>query len=148
MTLALHGPTLDAYVERRELLDYSEPTPNLIQMATVPLKANILPNPTGWAAVIALTAHSIRIFAIPGSLLEAQGTFTVHIAPEIARLSSTYRLTEHTTVNGHESELSPVMQQTISHLPGSHIKRYIALRRDSSLPVDVIVSDSDRSCGA
>ncbi len=147
-TLAVHEPTLDDYVVRRNLGSREDLTPNLVRMATVPATAKVLPNPAGWAPCIDMKLEDTRIFALAGPPHELQGVFTAHVAPAIAEASEIHRLAERVTVDGYESELSPFMQEVMGRFPGSYVKGYVAMRHDDGLPVDIVVSDVDKERAA
>src|SRR5262245_61838618 len=50
----VHEPTLDAYVQRRNLSGRGELTEALLRMATVPEGAQVYQNPAGWAPCVAV----------------------------------------------------------------------------------------------
>src|ERR1051325_10017386 len=63
---AVHEPTLDDYIRRRNLTGRDQISPGLFKMATVPEGSEVFPNPAGWAPCTVVPAGERRRLILPG----------------------------------------------------------------------------------
>ena len=137
----VHEPTLDAYVQRRNLSGRGELTPALRRMATVPDGAQVYQNPAGWAPCIAVTKAATTFFALPGPPPEMQAVFTMYLVPFFTTTYPAHAASLRVAVHMYESELAPLFAQVRARYPTTYLKGYIALGgRDTpgGMPVDII----------
>jgi molybdenum cofactor synthesis domain-containing protein len=142
----VHEPTLDAYVQRRNLSGRGELTAALWRMATVPEGATVYQNPAGWAPCVSVRKASTTLFALPGPPKEMQAVFTMAIIPYFTLTYPSHAASLRVAVNMYESELVPLFAQVRERYPGTYLKGYIALGgRDTpeGLPVDIIARSMD-----
>ena len=127
----VHEPTLDAYIQRRNLSGRGELTPALLRMATVPTGAQVYQNPAGWTT----------FFALPGPPPEMQAVFTMHLVPFFATTYPAHAASLRVAVDMYESELAPLFAQVRERYPSTYLKGYIALgglNTPLGLPLDII----------
>jgi molybdenum cofactor synthesis domain-containing protein len=137
----VHEPTLDAYVQRRNLSGRGELTEALLRMATVPAGAAVYQNPAGWAPCVSVTRVDTTLFALPGPPKEMQAVFTMHVVPYFTTTYAAHAASLRVAVHMYESELAPLFAQVRSRFPSTYLKGYIALGgRDTpeGMPVDII----------
>ena len=142
----VHEPTLDAYVQRRQLNGRGELTEALRRMATVPAGAEVYQNPAGWAPCVSVTQASTTFFALPGPPKEMQAVFTMHVVPHFTTTYPAHAAVLRVAVHMYESELAPLFAQVRSRFPSTYLKGYIALGgRDTpeGMPVDIIARSAD-----
>jgi molybdenum cofactor synthesis domain-containing protein len=143
----VHEPTLDAYVQRRNLSGRGELTPALLRMATVPSGAQVYQNPAGWAPCVSIAKATTTLFALPGPPPEMQAVFTMHIVPFFAQTYPARAAALRVAVDMYESELAPLFAQVRERYPSTYLKGYIALggrEAPFGLPLDIIArSTSD-----
>jgi nicotinamide-nucleotide amidase len=137
----IHEPTLDAYVQRRNLSGRGELTPALLRMATIPQGAQVYQNPAGWAPCISVTKAMTTFFALPGPPKEMQAIFTMYLVPFFTTTYPSHAASLRVAVNMYESELAPLFAQVRARYPTTYLKGYIALGgRDTpqGMPLDII----------
>ena len=142
----VHEPTLDAYVQRRNLSGRGELNEALLRMATVPEGAQVYQNPAGWAPCISLTKAATTFFALPGPPKEMQAVFTMYLRPFFATTYPAHAASLRVAVNMYESELAPLFAQIRARYPSTYLKGYIALgSRDTpeGMPLDIIARSAD-----
>jgi molybdenum cofactor synthesis domain-containing protein len=146
---AVHEPTLEAYIQRRNLSGRGELTPALLRMATVPGGAQVYQNPAGWAPCVSVTRASTTFFALPGPPPEMQAVFTMHLVPFFATTYPAHAASLRVAVDMYESELAPLFAQVRERYPSTYLKGYIALgglNTPLGLPLDIIArSTADAS---
>jgi len=143
--LAVHEPTVEDFMRRRDISDRGEVSDGMLRMATVPEGAEALPNPNGWAPCIVLTNPHTTLFAVAGPPREMEGVFTAHVAPAISKESNVSRAAARLAVTMYESEVSPHMMQVMEEFPHTYIKAYVGMRsgEEHRLPVDVVATNAD-----
>ena len=137
----VHEPTLDAYIQRRNLSGRGELTPALLRMATVPTGAQVYQNPAGWAPCVSITKASTTFFALPGPPPEMQAVFTMHLVPFFATTYPAHAASLRVAVDMYESELAPLFAKVRERYPSTYLKGYIALgglHTPMGLPLDII----------
>lgn len=137
----VHEPTLDAYVQRRQLSGRGELTPALLRMATVPWGAQVYQNPAGWAPCVSVTRANTTFFALPGPPSEMQAVFTMYLVPFFTTTYPARAASLRVAVDMYESELAPLFAQVRERYPSTYLKGYIALGGQDTptgLPLDVI----------
>jgi nicotinamide-nucleotide amidase len=142
----VHEPTLDAYVQRRNLSGRGELTEALLRMATVPEGAQVYQNPAGWAPCVSVSKAPTTFFALPGPPKEMQAVFTMCIVPYFTLTHPAHAASLRVAVNMYESELAPLFAQVRVRYPSTYLKGYIALgSRDTpeGLPVDIIARSAE-----
>src|SRR5919198_447214 len=70
----VHRPALEDYMRRREIRE-EEISPALLRMATVPIGAEIMLNPAGWAPCIRARHGATTFLLLPGPPKEMQAVF-------------------------------------------------------------------------
>ena len=145
----VHDPTLDAYIQRRNLTGRGELTPALLRMATVPTGAQVYQNPAGWAPCVSVMKAATTFFALPGPPPEMQAVFTMHLVPFFATTYPAHAASLRVAVDMYESELAPLFAQVRERYPSTYLKGYIALgglNTPLGLPLDIIArSTADAS---
>ena len=144
----VHEPTLDAYVQRRQLSGRGELTPALLRMATVPGGAQVYQNPAGWAPCVSVTRANTTFFALPGPPSEMQAVFTMYLVPFFTTTYPSRAASLRVVVDMYESELSPLFAQVRARYPSTYLKGYIALGgRDTptGLPLDIIARSTSEA---
>jgi molybdenum cofactor synthesis domain-containing protein len=142
----VHEPTLDAYVQRRNLSGRGELTPALLRMATVPEGAQVYQNPAGWAPCIAVTKSTTTFVALPGPPKEMQAVFTMYVVPFFTMTYPSHAASLRVAVKMYESELAPFFAQVRARYPTTYLKGYIALGgRDTpdGMPLDIIARSAE-----
>lgn len=140
--LVVDEATLDDYVRRRNLAGRDELSPGLRKMATVPEGAEVFANPAGWAPCSVVRAGDASIVILPGPPKEMEAVFTLHVEPLIIATAGRHTAALRVVVNMYESEVSPVMEETMQHFPTTYLKAYVALREtlEEALPVDIVAT--------
>jgi nicotinamide-nucleotide amidase len=137
----VHIPTLDAYVQRRNLSSHGELNEALMRMATVPEGAQVYQNPAGWAPCVSVTKAPTTFFALPGPPQEMQAVFTMYLIPFFTTTYPSRAVSLRVAVDMYESELSPLFAKVQERYPTTYLKGYIALGgRDTpgGMPLDII----------
>lgn len=141
----VHQPTVDSFVQRRNLPDESHLTPSLRKMATTPVGANVYQNPAGWAPLIELPAGSATFYIMPGPPKEMQALWNTHLNTILRDVFRSTTAASRVWVTMFESEVSPHVQKVMQAYPQTYIKPYVALRTETSLPVDLVAHGPDDS---
>lgn len=141
--LELHHPTVESFVQRRNVPDATHLSPGLIKMATVPIGATVYQNPAGWAPLIELPIRSSRFFIMPGPPREMQALWNTHLNDLLKAVFRSTTATSRVWVTMFESEVSPHLQQVMETYPQTYLKAYVALRTETALPVDVVAHGPD-----
>jgi molybdenum cofactor synthesis domain-containing protein len=139
----IHRPTVDSFKQRRNLAADSELTPSLLKMATVPVGANVYQNPAGWAPLIELDAGTGTFYMMPGPPKEMQALWNTHLQAILSQLFKTTTAAQRVWVTMFESEVSPHLQAVMRAHPSTYLKAYVALRTDTTLPVDLVAHGPD-----
>lgn len=136
---------LEDYIRRRNLAGRDQLTPGLLKMATVPAGAEVCPNPAGWAPCTICQAGEATLIVLPGPPREMEAVFTLHVAQRVAALTARKSSALRVVVNMFESEVSPLLQEVMTHYPGTYLKAYVAMREafDHGLPVDIVATGDD-----
>ncbi|HVC33099.1 MAG TPA: molybdopterin-binding protein, partial [Chloroflexota bacterium] len=140
---AVHRPTVESFKQRRNLADDSQLSPSLWKMATAPVGANVYQNPAGWAPLIELPARSSSFYMMPGPPKEMQALWNSHLNEILKRTFRSTTAAQRVWVTMFESEVSPHLQQVMKAYPQTYIKAYVALRTDTTLPVDLVAHGPD-----
>jgi len=138
---AVHEPTLEAYIQRRNLSGRGDLTSALLRMATVPSGAQVYQNPAGWAPCVSIIKAATTFFALPGPPPEMQAVFTMHLIPFFATTYPAHATSLRVAVDMYESELAPLFAQVRERYPSTYLKGYIALgglNTPLGLPLDII----------
>jgi molybdenum cofactor synthesis domain-containing protein len=138
LTTALYRPALEDYMRRREISE-DQISPALIRMATVPVGADVLLNPAGWAPCLRLHHGETTFFLLPGPPSEMEAVFDRYLRGYFGGASAGQSLARRVYVNMWESDVAPLARQVMEAVPGTYIKGYIALGNQSRLPLDVVV---------
>lgn len=144
----VHEPTLDAYVQRRQLSGRGELTAALLRMATVPRSATVYQNPAGWAPGILVTYAATTYFALPGPPREMQAVFTLYLVPFFTTRYPAHAASLRVVVDMYESELVPLFAQVRERYPTTYLKGYIALSDGDTLgglPLDIVARSTPES---
>jgi molybdopterin-biosynthesis enzyme MoeA-like protein len=141
----VHRPALEDYMRRREIRE-EEISPALLRMATVPIGAEIMLNPAGWAPCIRARHGETTFLLLPGPPKEMQAVFDRYLRDDyFGGAEAGHRLARRVYVNMWESEVAPLARQVMDAVPGTYIKGYIALSNQQRLPLDVVVKGSDEA---
>ena len=130
--------TVDSFKQRRNLASDSELNPSLLKMATVPVGATVYQNPAGWAPLIELPAGGTTFYLMPGPPKEMQALWTTHLGGILGKVFRTTTAAKRVWVTMYESEVSPHLQQVMKTHPRTYVKAYVALRNETTLPVDLV----------
>jgi nicotinamide-nucleotide amidase len=138
----VHEETLTDYVRRRNLEGRHQLTPGLMKMATVPEGAEVLPNPAGWAPCSLVPAGEATVIILPGPPKEMEAVFSLYVADYISSRTAMKSAALRVIVNMFESEVSPLLQEVMAHVPQTYLKAYVAMREafDRGLPVDLVAT--------
>jgi molybdenum cofactor synthesis domain-containing protein len=139
----IHRPTLESFVQRRNLTDESQLSPGMRKMATAPVGAKVFQNPAGWAPLIEVAASDARFFMMPGPPKEMQALWTTHLNEILKDIFKTATAARRVWVTMFESEVSPHLQQVMQQYPKTYLKAYVALRTDTTLPIDLVAHGPD-----
>lgn len=139
----VHRPTVESFKQRRNLQDDSQLSPGLLKMATVPVGSNVYQNPAGWAPLIELPAGASTFYLMPGPPKEMQALWSTHLNEILKRVFRSTTVAQRVWVTMFESEISPHLQHVMKVYPQTYIKAYVALRTDSTLPVDLVAHGPD-----
>jgi molybdenum cofactor synthesis domain-containing protein len=144
---ALHEPTLEDFMRRRNIKDRSEATPPMRKMATVPDGAEVFQNHVGWAPCIKVARNQTTIFILPGPPREMEALFSGYVAEFISASVQTKSAALRVIVNMFESEVSPLLEAVMVRYPTTYLKAYVAMRHalDHGLPVDIVATGQDAS---
>jgi molybdenum cofactor synthesis domain-containing protein len=133
-----HRPTVESFKRRRNLAADSELSPSLLKMATVPVGATVYQNPAGWAPLIQMDAGPATFYMMPGPPKEMQAIWNEHLNKLLAELFQSTTAAQRVWVTMFESEVSPHLQAVMQKHPQTYVKAYVALRTDTTLPVDLV----------
>jgi nicotinamide-nucleotide amidase len=135
--------TADSYKVRRNLAADSELNPSMLKMATVPDGATVYQNPAGWAPLIELPAGPTTFYMMPGPPKEMQALWTTHLNGILSSVFHSTTAAKRVWVTMYESEVSPHLQQVMKTHPQTYLKAYVALRSETTLPVDLVANGPD-----
>ncbi|HLH71784.1 MAG TPA: molybdopterin-binding protein [Chloroflexota bacterium] len=141
---AVHGPTIESFVQRRNLKDPSQLTPSMWKMATAPVGARVYQNPAGWAPLIELSAGDATFYMMPGPPKEMQALWTTHLHDLLSNVFQSKTVAQRVWVTMFESEVSPHIQEVMRQHPKTYVKAYVALRTETTLPVDLVAHGPSR----
>jgi molybdenum cofactor synthesis domain-containing protein len=141
--IQVHRPALEDYMLRRQIPE-SELSPALYRMARVPMGAEVLLNPAGWAPCIKLAVGQTTFFLLPGPPSEMQAVFERYLRDYFGAVAG-YSLARRVYVNMWESDVAPLARQVMDAVPGTYIKGYIALGNQQRLPLDVVARGADQA---
>ena len=147
---AIHEPTIEDYMQRRDYKNRDEVSPGLIKMGTVPEGAEAFPNPAGWAPLIKVKYDGSTIFILAGPPREMQAVFNEYVAEFLSGQFKTKTSTCRVWTEMFESEVSPHLQKVMEEFPGTYLKAYVALRSDDkdAMPVDIVAHGTDEAAAA
>lgn len=140
--LTLHEPTVEHFMEKRNIKERKNVSESMIKMATVPENAEVYQNPMGWAPCIVVSKEKSKIFILPGPPKEMQPLFTSTVKPCIAEDCNTNTVVQRIIVDMHESEVSPFLEKVMQEYPQTYLKAYVALRDSTKtyLPIDIVTT--------
>ena len=130
--------TVDSFKVRRNVASDSELNPSLLKMATVPIGATIYQNPAGWAPLIELPVGPTTFYMMPGPPKEMQALWSTHLNNILGDVFHSTTVAQRVWVTMYESEVSPHLQQVMKAHPQTYLKAYVALRSETTLPVDLV----------
>ncbi len=139
----VHRPTVESFKQRRNLASESDLSPSLLKMATVPVGAKVYQNPAGWAPLLEVAAGPATFFMMPGPPKEMQALWNTHLQSFLSQLFRTTTAAQRVWVTMFESEVSPHLQQVMKTHPTTYVKAYVALRTETTLPVDLVAHGPD-----
>ena len=114
-------------------------------MATVPVGADVLLNPAGWAPCQRVRHGDTTFFLLPGPPTEMQAVFERYLRDHFGGGDYGQSLARRVYVNMWESDVAPLAaRQVMDAVPGTYIKGYIALGNQGRLPLDVVVRGANR----
>ncbi|MEE2710852.1 MAG: competence/damage-inducible protein A [Gemmatimonadota bacterium] len=139
---AVHGPTLENFMARRNITDPAEATKPMIKMATVPHDADVFQNHVGWAPCIRVSKGDSTLFILPGPPREMEALFNGCVAEYISSSYQTKSAVLRVMINMFESEVSPLLETVMENYPTTYLKGYVAMRQsmDHDLPVDIVAT--------
>jgi molybdenum cofactor synthesis domain-containing protein len=141
---AEHRPTIESFKQRRNVASDSELSPSLIKMATVPVGATIYQNPAGWAPLVQIAAgEDASFFMMPGPPKEMQAIWNTHLNGILKEKLKSTTAAKRVWVTMYESEVSPHIQEVMKTHPQTYVKAYVALRTDTTLPIDLVAHGPD-----
>jgi molybdenum cofactor synthesis domain-containing protein len=140
-------PIVEDYIVRRDYKSRDEVSEGLLNMATVPVDSEPMPNPAGWAPCIKLKFEDTLIFMMPGPPRELKGVFQAYLEPFLNDQFQTITKTRRIWTDMYESQVSPYMEKVMSEFEGTYIKAYVALRSDErkAMPVDIVCHGEDEA---
>jgi nicotinamide-nucleotide amidase len=103
-----------------------ELTPSRIKMATLPEKAQPVPNPVGTAPAVRVDLEETVLFALPGVPSEMKAIFNETVAPLLGQVSGKSGFYEKSVyVDGvMESSLAPLIDKVMQDNPGVYVKSH------------------------
>lgn len=137
--------TLASFVQRRNLTDASQLSEGMRKMAVAPVGARVYQNPAGWAPLIAVEAPTTTFYLMPGPPREVQGIWNAHLNDIMKNVFRTATIARRVWVTMFESEVSPHLQQVMRTYPRTYLKAYVALRTDTTLPIDLVARGPNES---
>lgn len=142
---ALHEPTLEGFMRRRNIADRNEVSPALRKMAMAPEGADVFQNHVGWVPCIRVKKDHATIFVLPGPPREMEALFNGYVAEFIAASYETKTAALRVMVDMFEAEVSPLLEAVMKKYPDTYLKAYVAMRQsmNHSLPVDVVATGRD-----
>lgn len=140
---AIDRPTIEDYLRRREITE-AEVSAALRRMATVPVGADVLLNPAGWAPCQRVRHGDTTFFLLPGPPTEMQAVFDRYLRDHFGGADAGQSLARRVYVNMWESDIAPLARQVMDAVPGTYIKGYIALGNQGRLPLDVVVRGANQ----
>jgi molybdenum cofactor synthesis domain-containing protein len=140
---AVYEPALDDYMRRRQI-PRDEISPALLRMATVPIGADVLLNPAGWAPCLRARLGETTFFLLPGPPSEMEAVFDRYVRDHFGE-GGGHSIARRVYVNMWESEVAPYARQVMDAVPGTYIKGYIALGNQQRLPLDVVVRGAEEA---
>jgi molybdenum cofactor synthesis domain-containing protein len=140
---SVHEPALEDYMRRRAI-PRGEISSALLRMATVPVGADVLLNPAGWAPCLRARLGETTFFLLPGPPSEMEAVFDRYLRDHFGE-GGGQSIARRVYVNMWESEVAPYARQVMDAVPGTYIKGYIALGNQQRLPLDVVVRGTDEA---
>lgn len=133
-------PIIEDYIVRRGYKSRDEVSEGLLNMATVPVESEPMPNPAGWAPCIKLKFEDTLFFLMPGPPRELKGVWESYLGPFLREQFKTVTKTRRIWTDMYESQVSPHMQKVMKEFEGTYVKAYVALRSDErkAMPVDIV----------
>lgn len=145
LKLEVRPETIESFVQRRNLTDASQLSEGLRKMAVAPVGARVYQNPAGWAPLIVVDAGPTTFYLMPGPPREVQGIWSVHLNDLLKNVFRTATVARRVWVTMYESEVSPHLQQVMQTYPRTYLKAYVALRTETSLPIDLVAHGPDEA---
>ena len=135
---AVHAPTIESFMQRRNLSDPSQLSPSMWKMATAPVGGLVYQNPAGWAPLIELAAGDAKFYMMPGPPKEMQALWNTHLHDLLSNVFQSKTVAQRVWVTMFESEVSPHIQEVMRQHQMTYVKAYVALRTERTLPVDLV----------
>jgi molybdenum cofactor synthesis domain-containing protein len=130
--------TIASFLQRRNLTDESQLSPAMRKMAMAPVGSRVYQNPAGWAPLIVLDAGPATFYMMPGPPREMQALWNTHLNDLLKNVFRTATAARRVWVTMYESEVSPHLQQVMQTYPRTYLKAYVALRTETTLPIDLV----------
>ncbi len=111
---------------RRSHMEMIELTKPRLKMATLPRKAEPIPNPVGTAPGVRAELEKTTLIALPGVPKEMEAIFRESVAPMVMQVSDKGDFHEKSTYaeNIMESSLAPLIDKVMRENPGVYIKSH------------------------
>jgi nicotinamide-nucleotide amidase len=102
------------------------------KMATLPEKAEPLPNPVGTAPGVRITLQNTTLIVLPGVPSEMKAIFDETVAPLLRQVSGKSAFYEKSIYAGNimESSLAPLIDKVMQDHPGVYVKSHPKGRED------------------
>jgi molybdopterin-biosynthesis enzyme MoeA-like protein len=105
--------------------------------------SKVYQNPAGWAPLIELPAETGIFYMMPGPPKEMQALWNTHLNGLLSDVFKSTIAAQRVWVTMFESEVSPHLQHVMQIHPQTYVKAYVALRTDTTLPVDLVAHGPD-----
>jgi nicotinamide-nucleotide amidase len=134
----------EAYA-KEERTETVELTPSRIKMATLPEKAEPLPNPVGTAPGVRADMNETVLIALPGVPSEMKAIFSETVTPLLKQASNKSSFYERSMyVDGiMESSLAPLIAKVMRNNPGIYVKSH-PKGREGKPHIEVHVSTTSK----
>lgn len=146
--LAHNRETVESFKQRRGYTDDSQLSPGQWKMATAPVGAKVYQNPAGWAPLVELDTATCRFYLMPGPPKEMQALWNTHLNALLKDVFKSTTAAQRVWVTMFESEVSPHIQKVMATHPEVYVKAYVALRTETTLPVDLVAHGPDDDAAA
>lgn len=141
---------MQAYFEKRGIIETVEMTPPRLKMAMFPEGTDVIANPIGTAPALHVQVDCTDVYSLPGVPAEMEAIFNQTIAPAIRQAAGDAGFFEQSLfVLEAESKLAPLIDAVMRDNPGVYIKSHPLAAKDKprvELHLSMLASQARAPC--